>query len=173
MTEEKNPHRHPVQNSAYHDLFMAILGGFAIFLLISIPISIEEPAADYPFYKGPSIFPIIILSVMSLSALPSFYRLIRKIKSRERWYLDGRGFPALPVKIFLLLVVVFLLGFIWIGLELACFLFFLAAMIVVGYRSWWKLCLYSLIYTVFIIVLFKYLLDIYFPEPLIYRLWGG
>lgn len=173
MTEKKSPHQHPAQKSSYHDLFMAILGGFAIFLLISIPISIEEPAADYPFYKGPAIFPIIILSVMCLSALPSFYRLLLKIKSREQWHLDGKGFPTLPVKIFLLLIVVFLSGFICIGLELACFLFFLVAMIFIGYRTWWKLILYPGLYTVFIVILFKYLLDIYFPEPLIYHLWGG
>jgi len=170
MPEEKERMN---QNSALHDLFMAILGGFAFLMLILIPYIIGEPAANYPFYKGPKIFPIIILSIMTLSSLPAYYRLLRVQDKEKRWYLDGKGFPLLPLKILLTLIIVFLIGFIYIGLELACFLFFIAAMYLIGYRLWWKLILYPTIYTLFILALFKYMLDIYFPEPLILSLWGG
>ncbi len=161
------------QKSAFHDLFMAILGAFALLMLILIPYEIGETAANYPFYKGPHIFPAIILSVMTLSSLPACYRLILKKEKDRRWYLDGKGFPLLPLKIFTTLIIIFLFGFIFIGIDLACFLFFIVAMYLIGYRKWWKLLLYSVIYTLFILILFKYSLDIYFPEPLIFSLWSS
>jgi len=170
MPEEKERINH---NSALHDLFMAILGCFAFLMLILTPYLIGEPAANYPFYKGPEIFPIIILSIMTISSLPAFYRLIILKEKEKRWYLDGKGFPILPLKILLTLILIFLIGFIYIGLELSCFLFFITAMYLIGCRLWWKLILYPTIYTTFILVLFKYMLDIYFPEPLIFSLWGG
>jgi len=170
MPEEKERMN---QNSDLHDLFMAILGGFAFLMLILTPYVIGEPAANYPFYKGPEIFPIIILSIMTLSSLPAYYRLLRGKAKEKRWYLDGKGFPLLPLKILLTLIFVFLIGFIYIGLELACLLFFVTAMYLIGYRLWWKLFLYPVFYTLFILILFKYMLDIYFPEPMILSLWGG
>jgi hypothetical protein len=169
MSEEKKGSIN--QESAYHDLFMAILGGLAFLLLISIPWSIDEPAAHYPFYKGPTIFPIIILSVMFLTSLPSYFRLMKK--NMKNWCLDGKGFPVLPAVILMLVVMIFMMGFICIGLEVACFLFFFTSMFFIGYRNWWKIFFYSMVYTLSIVILFKYLLAIYFPEPLIYYWWGG
>lgn len=159
------------QESAYHDLLMAILGGLALLLLTGMPWLIDEPAAHYPFYKGPTIFPMIILSVMFLSSIPSFFRLFKK--NGQNWQLDGKGFPVLPAKIFILVNSIFLIGFICIGLEAATFLFFFTGMVCVGYRDWWKIFLYSALYTLSLVILFKYLLAIYFPEPLIYYWWGG
>lgn len=161
------------RDSAFHDLFMATLGAFALLMLILTPYLIGEPAANYPFYKGPNIFPMIVLSVMAFSSLPAYFRLIRPKEKDKRWFLDGKGFPILPFKIFVSLIIIFLFGFIFIGIEMACFLFFITAMYLIGYRQWRKLLLYSAIYTLFIFILFKYMLDIYFPEPLIFSVWGG
>lgn len=170
MQEEKEMIK---KDSALHDLFMTILGAFALIVVISLPYTIGEPAADYPFYKGPAIFPMIILSVMVFSSLPACFRLLTGSRDSKKWTLDGKGFPQLPLKIFVALIFIFLIGFIYIGLELASFLFFGVAMYLIGYRLWWKLLLYSALYTGFILVLFKYLLDIYFPDPILFSIIGG
>ena len=162
----------PDPNSRLHDLLTTAMGVFAAILLATLNLNISEPAADYPFYKGPKLFPILALSVMALSALPSLFRLIRP-PDRASWRLDGYGLPYKPAIVTLMLVVFFQFGLDLIGLEASVFLFMILSFWFLGYRRLGVGLLYPLIYTAIIMVLFKYVLDIWFAEPLVMELVGG
>jgi hypothetical protein len=162
----------PNPDSRIHDLLSTLLGLFAGILLVTLKLHIEEPAADYPFYKGPKIFPILVLAVMVVSSLPSLVRLIRTY-GRGSWWLDGFGWPTKPAVVTLMLVVFFLFGLNWIGVEASVFFFMLLSFLFLGYRRFGVNVLYPLLYTVIIVVVFKYVLKIWFPEPLLLELFGA
>jgi hypothetical protein len=169
-TEQRAP-QGPNPNSQIHDLLSTILGVFAGMLLVTLNLQIGEPAANYPFYKGPKIFPILVLAVMVVSSLPSLYRLIRTF-GRSNWWLDGYGWPVKPAIVTFLLVLFFIFGISWIGMEAAVLFFLILSLLVLGYRQIGIVFIYPLLYTIIIVVLFKYALKIWFPEPLILNLFG-
>ena len=162
----------PDPNSKVHDLLTSAIGVFAAVLLATLNLNIPEPAANYPFFKGPRIFPILVLSVMALSALPSLFKLI-KSSGRGGWRLDGYGPPYRPAVVTLMLVVFFQFGLDWIGLEVSVFLFMALSFWFLGYRRLGVNLIYPLIYTAIVLVLFKYVLDIWFAQPLVLELVGG
>lgn len=168
-TEKRNGTPDP--KSRAHDLFCAILGGFAVFLLATFKMHIDTTAVPYPFYKGPAIFPLIVLSVMALSSLPAFYRLAKPPPDAS-WNVDNRGWPHRPAIILLMLVLFFPIGIIWIGVEASVFLFLIISYYLLGYRNIRINLLVPLIYTAVIVLIFKHLLNIWFPEPLIFSLIG-
>ena len=168
---EKRAPQGPNPDSHIHDLLSTVLGVFAAILLVTLKLHIDEPAADYPFYKGPKIFPILVLAVMVISSLPSLYRLIRTFGS-GRWWLDGYGWPNKPAIVTLMLVLFFLFGITWIGVEASVLAFMSLSFLVLGYRRVGVNLLYPLLYTIIIVVLFKYALEIWFPEPLMFGLFG-
>jgi hypothetical protein len=168
--EQSSP-QGPNPGSHIHNLFSAILGGFAGTLLLTLNLHIDEPAADYPFYKGPKIFPILVLGVMAASSLPSLYRLIRTFR-RGSWWLDGYGWPIKPAIVTFMLVFFFLFGITWIGVGASVLAFMSLSFLVLGYRRIWANVFYPLLYSILIVVLFKYVLKIWFPEPLIFGLFG-
>ena len=69
MSTEKKKGK-PDPKSRVHDLFTVILGGGAAVLLATLKLHIDTTAVPYPFYKGPILFPLIVLSIMVLSCLP-------------------------------------------------------------------------------------------------------
>jgi hypothetical protein len=158
--------------SRYHDLFSVILGAFAAMLLLTLRIQIDTTAVPYPFYKGPKIFPLIVLSLMVVSSIPSLLRLIRPAPN-SGWWLDGRGWPHRPVSTLVLLVLFFLLGISGIGVEASVLFFLISAYYILGYRELKINLLLPVVYTMVIVIIFKYLLHIWFPEPLIFSLFGG
>ncbi|MBW1996931.1 MAG: tripartite tricarboxylate transporter TctB family protein [Deltaproteobacteria bacterium] len=158
--------------SRFHDLFSTVLGAFAAALLLTLRIQIDTTAVPYPFYKGPKIFPLMILSLMVASSIPPLLRLIRPAPDSE-WYLDGRGWPRRPAGTVVLLIVFFLAGISYIGLEASVLLFLVSAYYLLGYRDLKINLLIPITYTLVIVAIFKYLLHIWFPEPLIFSLFGG
>ena len=108
---------------------------------------------------------------MVVSSLPSLYRLIRTFGSGS-WWLDGYGWPKKPTLVTLMLVLFFLFGIIWLGVEVSVFAFTSLSFLVLGYRRVGVNVLYPLLYTIIIVVLFKYALKIWFPEPFIFGLFG-
>jgi hypothetical protein len=162
----------PDPKSRAHDLFTSVLGGFAAFLLATLRLHIDTKASPYPFYKGPIIFPIIILSIMFISSLPSFYRLL-KPAADSRWYVDGEGWPYRPAAILILLALFFLIGVNLIGVEISVFLFLCISIFFLKYRSFWINFVLPFIYTAAMISVFKYMFDVYFPKPWIFRVLGG
>jgi hypothetical protein len=164
--------RGPNPDSCAHDLLSIILGMFAAFLLLTLRLQIAEPAVNYPFYKGPYIFPIIVLVVMVIASLPSLYHLIRT-SGHANWRLDGYGWPIKPAIVTFMLVLFFLFGISWIGMEISVFSFMVLSLLILGYRRLRVIVLFPLLYTLLMVVIFKYLLKIWFPEPSILNLFGA
>jgi hypothetical protein len=150
------------------DLFMVILGATGALLLILTPGQVV-PFGFYPFYKGPRIFPILSLSLMVLASLPATWRLIRGGSREAGWRVDGHGSP-IKAATMLAASVAFLIGIVLAGLEIATFLFLSGCLYWLGHRSPTRFLGVSLIYTAVVVVIFKYVLAIYFPSPLLWAL---
>lgn len=168
LMSNKHEIKHANPKSRVHDLFMSIIGIFAALLLFNLNSAIDTKGATYPFYKGPKIFPIFVLSIMFIFSLPAMHRLLFPPPDNS-WYLDGKGTPYKPMMIFPLLAGFFLVGFIYIGLELSVFLFLFISLYMLKHRSLFKLLVIPAIYTIIIVYLFKYVLNIYFPTPLMFN----
>ena len=155
--------------SRVHDLFAALLGAFAAFCLITSPWNVDTEGPD-PFYKGPLIFPIMVLSMMILASLPACKRLISPAEGTS-WQLDGEGFPRKTL-IVLGLLLAMLAGLNWIGLEISALAFLGASIHLLGHRGPVKLIVLPLVMTGLIVLIFKYFLDVFFPTPLLVEwLW--
>jgi hypothetical protein len=161
----------PNPKSRVHDLLTVVLGGGAAFLLATLKRQIDTTAVPYPFYKGPVIFPLIVLSVMVLSCLPAACRLLRP-RPDSSWYLDGKGWPRRPVIALVLLITFFVFGIPLIGVEASVLLFLILAYYGLGYRRMTINLWVPLLYTAVIVFIFKYVLSIWFPEPWIFTLLG-
>jgi hypothetical protein len=156
------------ERSRTSDLFMVILGVLGALLLILTPGQVV-PRGLYPFYKGPRIFPILALSLVVLASLPATFRLLRG-RSGMIWRVDGHGMPG-RAAIFLTISIVFLSGIRWIGLELSCFLYLAGCLYWLGHRSPARYLGISIIYTAIVVVIFKVVLGLYMPTPLIMKLF--
>jgi len=156
------------EKSKSSDLFLVILGAVGALLLILTPYQVPSPRL-YPFYKGPRIFPILSLSLVILASLPATVRLIRG-RSGTSWRVDGYG---MPVKAALFLAVSLLLMFAisWIGLEISCFFYLAGCLYWLGHRSPARFLGISIIYTAVLVIIFKYVLGLYLPEPLLLKLF--
>ena len=170
MTESKKEQLK--SNSRLHDALISLLGLFAGYLILTFKTHVAEPAISYPFYKGPAIFPISVLWIMFLSALPSFYRLFRPSEGFS-WYVDGKGVPYKPCVFIFLLIVFYLYGIFWIGLEISILAFISIAVFLLGFRNWKINILFPVIYTLVLVLVFKKALEIWFPEPMLWSLIGG
>jgi len=141
-----------------------------LMVLVSSPWSVDTSGPE-PFYKGPLIFPLMALSLMVLSAVPSAWKWIRS-PGGVVWELEGEGSP-LKVGVVYVSLFAFLFGVLWVGLEVATFAFLLGSLSFLGYRSPWKLLILSLAVTISVSLIFKYLLGVFFPRPSIMRLLMG
>ena len=157
-------------HSRVHDLFGAFLGALAAGILISSPWQVDTSGPD-PFYKGPLIYPLIVLSLIILASIPSVWRLVKGHQNAS-WELDGGGFPMKPIVI-LLFLIAFLSGLVIFGLRLSCMLFIGVSLYYLGQRKLAVLVLVPIIMTGLIFVLFRFFLDIWFPTPLVLDWFGG
>jgi hypothetical protein len=149
--------------SRVHDLVGAVLGLFALGLLVTSPWHVDTSGPD-PFYKGALIFPLLVLSLMFVAALPSLVRLFRS--RGESWHLDGEGLPLRALQV-LGLLVLFLAGLAYLGLEISTWSFLFAALWAVEQRSAWKLVGIPTLVTLCLYLVFKVFLDVWFPEPVL------
>ncbi|MEJ2167743.1 MAG: tripartite tricarboxylate transporter TctB family protein [Desulfobacterales bacterium] len=163
MNPERNEH------SRVNDLFSAFLGGFAAFALITSPWNVDTEGPD-PFYKGPLIFPVMVLSMMILASLPAWVRLLSP-PINSTWRLDGKGFPKKTLVVLALLVAL-LAGLGLVGLEVSAWLFLTITLYYLGHRGVLKLLILPLVITSLIVLVFKYFLGVFFPTPMIVEwLW--
>ena len=150
--------------SRVHDLFSSLLGAFAAFCLITSPWNVDTEGPD-PFYKGPLIFPIIVLSMMIVASLPACLRLISP-PNGSSWRLDGEGYPGKTLVVLIFLIIM-LVSLNLIGLEVSAFAFLGASLFALGHRTPVKLIVLPLIMTGLIALIFKHFLGVFFPTPLI------
>jgi hypothetical protein len=154
-------------NSRTHDLLGSVLGIGALILLVLSPWLVDTTGPD-PFYKGPLLFPLITLGLILAGSVPSLVRLVRP--GGARWYLDGLGRPVRAAKV-LACLVLFLAGLTVLGLEISTLAFLAASLKLVGQDSRIKMILVPLLVTVILAVIFKQMLGVWFPEPLVMRLF--
>ncbi len=157
------------RESRSHDLFALVLGALAAGVLISSPWQVDT-SGPYPFYKGALIFPLLALGLMALASIPSALRMLKPPEGAG-WRIDGEGPPAKTLLVFFLLVA-FLAGIPLMGLEVSSVLFLGITLYYLGHRSPKVLISIPLILTGVNYILFKYLLDVYFPPPLLYEFFG-
>ncbi|MBC8440991.1 MAG: tripartite tricarboxylate transporter TctB family protein [Deltaproteobacteria bacterium] len=150
--------------SRVHDLFGSVLGLFALVMLVSSPWQVDSSGPD-PFYKGPLIFPLIVFSLILAGALPSMWRLVRP-SIQASWYLDGHG-RSFKTLIILGLLILYPAGLLFLGLEISTWLFLFIALKLVKQDSLLKLTIIPILVTIILFVLFKFFLDVWFPEPLL------
>ena len=132
----------PKEHSRLNDLFSAFLGAFAAFTLISSPWNVDTEGPD-PFYKGPLIFPVMVLSMMILASLPAWVRLLSP-PADSSWRLDGEGFPKKTLVVLGLLIAL-LAGLGLIGLEVSSWLFLTITLYYLGHRGVLKLVVLPLV----------------------------
>ncbi|MGF1621583.1 MAG: tripartite tricarboxylate transporter TctB family protein [Rhodomicrobiaceae bacterium] len=150
------------------DLLGGGIGIGALVLLVLSPWLVDSSGPD-PFYKGPLIFPLIVLAVTVAGALPSMVRIARSGRLSRR--IDGHGFPRLAASLFLLMCLFpFAIGAI--GLQPATALLVFAGLKLVG-RNVLEAAAMAAGLTLVIHLAFRTFLDIWFPAPwLIEALWG-
>jgi len=139
-------------------------------VLISSPWQVDT-SGPYPFYKGALIFPLLVLGLMVVASIPAAVRLIKPPEGAG-WHLDGGGAPVKPLAV-LVLVVAFLVGIPLVGLEVSSFLFLGVTLFYLGHRSPKVFLGIPLVLTAILYLVFKYLLDVYFPPPLLFEFLGG
>jgi hypothetical protein len=161
--------KEPKEHSRVHDLFSAFLGAFAAFALITSPWNVDTEGPD-PFYKGPLIFPIMVLSMMILASLPAWTRLISP-PPNSSWRLDGKGIPKKTLVVLGLLIAL-LAGLGLIGLEVSAWLFLTTTLYYLGHRGVLKLVVLPLVMTGLVVLVFKDFLGVFFPTPMIAE-WLG
>ena len=83
------------------------------------------------------------------------------------------GPPIKPAVCLVLLILFFLFGSVVIGVEASVLMFLIISYYLQGYREIKIIFLIPIIYTTVIVVLFKHILQIWFPEPAIMSLLGG
>jgi hypothetical protein len=154
--------------SRVHDLFGALLGLFALVILVTIPWQIDTTGPD-PFYKGPLIFPLIVLFIMVIGSLPSIWHMVRP-EVNASWYLDGEGIPFKTMAVAGLLAL-YPASLNYMGLEISTFLFLFFALRVVKHDSVLKLTIIPTVITAVLFFMFKGFLDIWFPTPLLFELF--
>lgn len=150
--------------SRVHDLFSSLLGAFAAFCLVTSPWNVDTEGPD-PFYKGPLIFPIIVLTMMVVASLPACRRLVSPPEGSS-WRLDGEGYPGKTLAVLILLIAM-LVSLNLIGLEVSAFAFLGVSLYFLGHRSPVKLIVLPLVMTGLIVLIFKHFLGVFFPTPLV------
>lgn len=154
-------------SSRTHDLLGSVLGIGALILLVLSPWLVDTTGPD-PFYKGPLLFPLITLGLILAGSVPSLVRLVRP--GGAQWYLDGLGLPVRAAKV-LACLVAFLAGLMVLGLEISTLAFLAVSLKLVGQDSRVKMVLVPVLVTVILAVIFKQMLGVWFPEPLVMDLF--
>lgn len=138
------------------------MGLFCAVMLVLCPWQIDLDV-PYPFYKGPLLVPMLALSLGVLSSLPAWARLL-KPSPGALWKVDGQGISPKPF-VMLLIGALYPFMIMLIGLEAATFTALSAELIYLGHRT----ILLAIGLPVFVSLLFwlifKLLLDVFFPTP--------
>lgn len=154
--------------SRVHDLFGALLGLSALVMLLSITWLVDTTGPE-PFYKGPLLFPLIVLCIMVTGSLPSIWRMIKPAQNSS-WFLDGEGVPYITMVVACLLAL-FPVGLNYLGLEITSCIFLILGLKIVKQDSLFKLIIIPILITAILYFMFKFFLDIWFPTPLLFEIF--
>ncbi len=150
------------KHSKYQDLLQAIFGLFFLILLCISPYQIDLDV-PYPFYKGPLLVPMLVLSMGVLASIPACVRLIKN-NENAHWFLDGEGFPKIPFALFIL-AILFVTSIFYFGLEASTLVFLSIMLKFLGLKNIYLLVALPICFALFFWFLFKFTLDLYFPTP--------
>ncbi len=157
-----------------HDLLAAAIGLAALALLIGSPWLVDRDGPD-PFYKGPLIFPMLVLTLTFAASVPMFLRLARgplRGPVRGLLHVDGGGFPRQGAGLFGLMCL-FPLAIGAVGLDVASVIVLLAGLKLTG-RGWVQSVIVAAVLSVVVHLAFVTALDIWFPKPWLFdTITGG
>jgi hypothetical protein len=152
-----------------HDLLAAVTGCVALALFVFSPWLVDRSGPD-PFYKGPLIFPMMVLAMIVASAIPSAWRLAVRRPPRP-FHVDGGGFPVRGAAQFILMCF-YPPAIAAVGLEMATF-----AVVFLGLLLNRRGMLQSLLVAASLASLswlaFRAFLDIWFPQPWLLSMTGA
>ncbi|WP_295813305.1 tripartite tricarboxylate transporter TctB family protein [uncultured Nitratireductor sp.] len=149
-----------------HETLAAGVGLSAAVLFILSPWLVDRSGPD-PFYKGPLIFPMIVLAITALSAVPAVFRVLR-LRAVRPFHIDGHGFPGRAAFLFILMCL-YPPAIAAIGLVAATFMAVLIGLLIVYRRSWQSLAV-ATVMALLVHLAFKTFLDIWFPAPWLFEM---
>lgn len=152
-----------------NDLLGVVLGGFCMLMLALAPWQIDLDV-PYPFYKGPLLMPLIALSLGVLASIPSCVRLARRCRS------DGRRehfLPPLKTTLLFFCALLYPCAIFLAGLEAATLAILALLLFINGVRDWRLLLFVPAGVTLIFWLVFRCLLDVFFPEPFLFYLLLG
>ncbi|MEX0759987.1 MAG: hypothetical protein WD100_10445, partial [Tistlia sp.] len=144
-----------------------LLGLAGAGLLAASPWLVDRSGPE-PFYKGPLIFPLIALALLVAGALPSLVRLAASLLEGQGGL--GRLAPPWAAVRLVGLMCLFPPALPLIGLEAAVALFACLGLLAVGWRRPLAGLAVALGLALVLHLAFKSLLDVWFPEPLLWAL---
>ncbi len=156
-------------SSFKHDMLGAALGGFCALMLALCPWQIDFDV-PYPFYKGPLLMPLIALSLGVLASIPSWIRFAGNFSAAVR-----QEKFSLPPKTVLLFFCALLYpgAILFAGLEPATLVILALLLAVNGIRNRYVLLGVPVAVTFIFWLVFRCLLDVFFPEPILIHLLMG
>jgi hypothetical protein len=143
-----------------HDLLAAAIGGAALFLLALSPWLVDLSGPE-PFYKGPLIFPMMVLAMIVAGAVPSICRAA--LSSRDHLHVDGSGFPARGATQFALMCL-YPSAISAAGLEIATFTVIFLGLLL-NRRGLLQSAIIAAVLAMLVWLAFIAFLDIWFPQP--------
>ena len=152
-----------------NDLLGTALGVFCALMLAVAPWQIDLDV-PYPFYKGPLLMPLIALTLGVLASIPSCVRCTRRFLTDVR---QERFLPPLKTTLLFFCALLYPCAIFLAGLEVATLVILGLLLFINGIRAWYILVFVPAAVTLIFWLVFRCLLDVFFPEPLIIHLLMG
>lgn len=148
------------------DAALSVIGLVALVLLVLSPMLVDRSGPD-PYYKGPLIYPQIVLSLIVLAALAPAWRSLRAPRGFRNW----QGMPRRSLGVFAIMCL-YPIGISAIGLAAASFIAIFAGLVTAGRRKREALII-AMIFAAVLWGLFRGVLDIWFPSPWLFDVLKG
>lgn len=140
------------------NLALALIGLVALILLVASPWLVDRSGPD-PYYKGPLIYPQLVLAMIFVASLRPAIQAMRQPGGIHGLQL----MPRRSLGVFVLMCA-FPFMIAAVGLAPACFLAMAFGLITAG-QSWQRSLIIAIAGAAVLWLLFRGLLDIWFPQP--------
>ncbi len=152
-----------------HDRAAACFGVVSAAAILLTPWLIQIKGST-PWWRGPLIFPLSCLFVIFLVSIPSLIRLVRTRSFSVRAIAEALSFQRKSLFL-LVMFLLFLPGMYLVGIELSVFLLLFVSLVGLDQKKYALPVTAAITFITWFV--FVYLLEVYFPEPLILSLFGG